>query len=264
VNGPLLKLRSAAIGRDGRVLIEAVDLAIGPGELVVVLGRNGVGKSTLLATAIGDLPPLAGAVELCGRPPAAIPPRERARLVAVLPESEPLPYDFPVRSVVELGRYAHLGLFGRIGREDDAAIERAIATCAIGPLLERSINEISAGERQRVLLARALAQAPRLVLLDEPTAHLDPARQFAVMSILRERADREGLAVLAVLHDANLAGRFADRVALLADGRVLAQGAAREVLTAERLEATYGVRFRVLDDPGSSRPFVVVDGARPV
>jgi iron complex transport system ATP-binding protein len=264
VTAPLLEFRGAAIGRDGpsrRTLVADVSFALERGELLAVLGRNGVGKSTLLATALGDFEPIAGTVALQGRPPASLPARERARLAAVLPESEALPYDFPVRHVVELGRYAHLGLFAAPRDADRAAVERAVATAGIGALLDRGINELSAGERQRVLLARVLAQEPELVLLDEPTAHLDPGRQIDVMAMLRRLVDERKIGALAVLHDPNLASRFADRVLLLGEGRVLALGAPRESLTPELLGAAYGARFRVLPDPDSGLPIVLVDGS---
>ena len=260
MSAPLLELRRATIGREGRALVRDVDLALERGELVAILGRNGIGKSSLLKTAAGDLAPLAGTVALRGRAPSAMATRERARLVAVLPESEPLPYDFPVRAVVELGRYAHLGLFGRVGEADHRAVARAVEITAVGPLLDRGINELSAGERQRVLLARVLAQEPELILLDEPTAHLDPGRQIDVMTTLRRQVDAKEIGALAVLHDPNLASRFADRVLLLGEGEVLALGAPVDVLEPERLAAAYGIRFRVLPDPESGQPIVLADG----
>jgi len=188
-----------------------------------------------------------------GLAPDARPARERARLLAVLPESEPLPYDFPASAVVALGRYPHQGLFGRESDDDRRAIARAVEIAGVGALLSRGINELSAGERQRVLLARALAQEPELVLLDEPTAHLDPGRQVNVMATLRTLASQRTLAVVAVLHEPNLAARYADRVLLLGPERPIALGSPREVITAERLEAAYGIPFRVFPrarDPG--------------
>jgi iron complex transport system ATP-binding protein len=228
---------------------------------VAILGRNGVGKSTLLKTALGDLEPLAGEARLRGVAPSAVGARERARRVAVLPESEPLPYDFPARAVIELGRYAHVGLLGREAEADRIAVERAVGIAGVAPLLERSINELSAGERQRVLLARTLAQQPELVLLDEPTAHLDPGRQFGVMTTLRRLVESGEIAALAVLHDPNLAARFADRVLLLGSGKVLALGPPEQALTPELLARAYDARFRVVHHPGDGKAFVFVDGA---
>jgi iron complex transport system ATP-binding protein len=263
----LLEMRGVTIGREGRALVGGIDLTVERGELVAVLGRNGVGKSTLLKTALGDLPPIAGEVELRGRAPSSFGLRARAKLVAVLPESEPLPYDFPARAVVELGRYAYVGLLGRESEADRAAVARAVETTGVGPLLDRGINELSAGERQRVLLARALAQEPELVLLDEPTAHLDPGRQFEVMGTLRRLVDAKEIGALAVLHDLNLAARFADRVALLGpitregEPRLLALGAPAAVLSPALLSLAFAASFRVLLHPDSGRPVVLVDGA---
>jgi iron complex transport system ATP-binding protein len=260
VSAPLVELRGATVGRGARPFFEKLDLVVERGELLAVLGRNGVGKSTLVHTLVGDVAPLAGSVALRGRAPASIPARERARLVAVLPESELLPYDFPVRAVVELGRYAHVGLWGRESALDRAAVARAVEVAGVASLLERGVNELSAGERQRVLLARALAQQPELVLLDEPTAHLDPGRQVEVMSTLRRLADGQEIGAVAVLHDPNLASRFADRVLLLGVGRVLALGTPRDVLTPALLEQAYATTFRVIDHPDSGRPVVLLDG----
>ena len=263
MSAPLLEFRGASIGRAGRPLFAGLDLRLEAGELLAVLGRNGSGKSSLLKTALGDLPPLGGTVALRGAPPASVAPRARARLVAVLPESEPLPYDFPVRAVIELGRYARLGLFGRESDADRRAVARAVEVAGVEAFLERGINELSAGERQRVLLARVLAQEPELVLLDEPTAHLDPGRQFDVMRLLRRRVDENAVGALAVLHDPNLATRFADRVLLLGRGRVLALGAPAVVLTEALLAETYGTPFRVFAHPITGAPVVLADGPAP-
>lgn len=259
----LLEFRGATVGRGGCALLAGVDFAVARGELVAILGRNGVGKSTLLATALGDEPLIAGSVALCGRPPGAFDARERARRVAVLHEAEPLAYDVPVRDVVELGRYAHVGLLGRLGPADREALARAVERTGIAPLLDRGINGISAGERQRVLLARALAQEPQLVLLDEPTAHLDPARQIEAMAALRALVAGGAIGVVAVLHDPNLARRFADRVVLLAPGRVVAHAPPHEALRAERLEEAYGVPFRSVADPAGGAPFVFAEPRAP-
>jgi iron complex transport system ATP-binding protein len=257
VSAPLLELVGARIGVDGRVLLSDVSLAVESGEIVAVLGANGVGKSSLLKVIAGDFEPLGGAVRVRGLAPDARPARERARLLAVLPESEPLPYDFPASAVVALGRYPHQGLFGRESDDDRRAIARAVEIAGVGALLSRGINELSAGERQRVLLARALAQEPELVLLDEPTAHLDPGRQVNVMATLRTLASQRTLAVVAVLHEPNLAARYADRVLLLGPERPIALGSPREVITAERLEAAYGIPFRVFPHPELAIPVAV-------
>ena len=260
MSAPLLQLGDATIGVDGRALVRGVTLTVEKGETLAILGANGVGKSSLLKTIAGDLDPLAGSVLLRGAPPNARAARERARLVAVLPESEPLPYDFPAEAVVALGRFPHIGLFGQEGDADRRAIARAVEIAGVASFLPRGINELSAGERQRVLLARALAQEPELILLDEPTAHLDPGRQVRVMTTLRGLAAAGEIAVVAVLHDPNLAARFADRVLLLGEERPLALGTPRDVLTPDLLQKTYGVRFRVLAHPESGDPVVVVDG----
>jgi len=257
VSAPLLELAGATIGVAGRVLVRDVSFTVETGEIVAVLGANGVGKSSLLKVIAGDLEPLGGEVRVRGLPPAARPARARARLLAVLPESEPLPYDFPASAVVALGRYPHQGLFGRESDDDRRAIARAVAIAGIDGLLARGINELSAGERQRVLLARALAQEPELVLLDEPTAHLDPGRQVNVMATLRRLASERAIAAVAVLHEPNLAARYADRILLLGPERPIALGTPREVITADHLAAAYGIPFRVFPHPELAIPVAV-------
>lgn len=259
---PLLRLDRATIGRPPCALLADVSFTVARGELVAVLGTNGVGKSTLLTTVLGDLAPLAGTVELAGRTPAALPIRDRARLVAVLPQAEPLAYDVPVRDVIELGRYSHVGLLGRLRAEDLAAIARAVDRAAVGTLLDRGINELSSGERQRALLARALAQDAALLLLDEPTAHLDPGRQLEMLGMLRRAVDEGAFGALAVLHDLNLAGRFADRLVLLRRGGVVAVGAPRDVLRPELLATAFDADFRALADPLGGPPLVFAVGGR--
>ena len=255
---PLLTVERATIGRCGRALQANLSFSVARGGLLAVLGRNGVGKSTLLATLQGDLAPLSGRVLLHGRPPGEFTARERARLVAVLPEAELLPYDFQVETVVELGRLPHRGLTGRFTDADHRAIERAVAATDIAALLTRGINELSAGERQRVLLARALAQEPELLFLDEPTAHLDPGRQAEVMTALRRLSVERALAVVAVLHDPNLASRFADQILLLGTNGPIACGAPTTVITEPALAAAYGTPFRILSDPAGGARIAVV------
>ena len=243
--------------RGHRRILEQVELALEPGEVLVVLGTNGAGKSTLLATLTGELTPSAGQVLLDQRPLASWSAQERARRMAVLPQSSSLAFAFEVHEVVAMGRMPHAS-----GQRRDVEILRAAMVAAdVSHLATRSYLSLSGGERQRVHLARVLAQVwdsaeQGCLLLDEPTASLDLAHQHLTLQQAREMASR-GLAVLVVLHDLNLAARYADRLLLLHEGRVCAQGAPWEVLQVERLEQVFKVPVRVQPHPLHDCPLVL-------
>ncbi|ROH91144.1 heme ABC transporter ATP-binding protein [Stagnimonas aquatica] len=262
------------IGRDlhwrfgGRRLLDGVSLTLRPGELHAVLGVNGAGKSTLLKLLAGDLHPSEGEVLLNQRPMRAWSLRQRARLRAVLPQGDNLRFAFSAREVVALGRQAAVS---GSPAEEAALIDAALADADVLPLAERSYLQLSGGERQRVQLARVLAQlsqpparepVPGYLLLDEPTAALDLAHQHACMALLRRKL-ADGLGVLAVLHDINLAGRYADTVSLLHQGRMLAQGTPSEVLRPELLGRAYGSNLRFLPVGDPQRPHFDIAVADP-
>ncbi|MFE1599170.1 ABC transporter ATP-binding protein [Methylobacterium sp. ID0610] len=241
----LLTARGLAFGYPGREIGRGIDLSVAGGEVLALLGPNGGGKTTLLKTLLGLLAPLAGTVAVEGRPLAALPARARAKAMAYVPQSAGSAFAFTARAVVLMGRSAHTGLFSAPSRADHAAAEAALARLGVPHLADRPITRISGGERQLVLIARALAQEPRLVILDEPTASLDFGNQGKVMrEIARLRAD--GLGVVFTTHDPNQAARYADRALLLRAGRRLAEGPVAEVLEAGRLEELYGAPIEVV------------------
>jgi iron complex transport system ATP-binding protein len=214
---------SARYGSDteGRTVLRGIDLELAEGEQVVVLGANGSGKSTLLRVVSGMLSPAAGRVELLGRPIGSWDRGELARWVTVLPQGMELPHGFRVSEVVALGRIPHARSWFATSSADEAAVARALLDADVEELADRGVHELSGGERQRVLVALALAQEPRLLLLDEPTIHLDVAHQLALIQLLERLRAARGLTVLAVLHDLNLAARFADRAVILHEGRLV-------------------------------------------
>lgn len=239
---PALSLRgvSARYGSAGRgdALVEA-DLVLRTGELACVLGPNGAGKSTLLRVLSGLLAPAAGEVALFGEPLSRLDRREIARVLAVVPQDDEVAFGFTVREVVQMGRAPHQGVWMRGDAEDARAVERALDQCDLASLADRPAQELSAGERKRVAIARALAQAPRVLLLDEPTSTLDVRHQIAVFDLLAEKAEEEGLACLAVIHDLNLAAQYASTVVLMKEGRVTASGTVADVMTYRRLGETF-------------------------
>jgi iron complex transport system ATP-binding protein len=251
---PALALEGVSLSHGGRAVLAQASLALAFGEVLVLAGRNGAGKTTLLRVATGLAAPSAGSVVLEGRALAALSRREIARTLALVPQDTSVPFPFTVEEIVLLGRAPHLGAFGFESRDDRRIAGACMERLGIGALAPRSIQELSGGERQLAMIARALAQTPRILLLDEPVAHLDLAHRLALEELLRELA-REGKAALLVSHDLAGAARAADRVALLAGGRVLACGAVREVLRAELVREAFGVEAQLVET--SAGPVVV-------
>jgi iron complex transport system ATP-binding protein len=243
-----LELAEIAVTLDGRPVLDGVDLVLGRGEVLGLVGRNGAGKTTLLRVASAALRPRAGRVLLFGRPAAAIPRRERARLLALVPQETIIPFAFRALEVVLMGRAPHLGWLGFESAADLRAAREALASLGIGALEDRSVLELSAGERQLVVVARALAQEPSLLLLDEPTAFLDLEHRLRLLGLLRGFAARGG-SVLLVSHDLALAARHCQRIALLAGGRIVAAGPPVEVLRPEAVRRVFGVDADVLVGP---------------
>jgi iron complex transport system ATP-binding protein len=226
---------------DARDVLRGVDLELRAGEQVALLGANGSGKSTMLRVLSGVLPASAGRVEMFGRPVEAWDRGELARHVTVLPQGMELPPGFRVAEVVALGRIPHARSWFATSADDEAAVARALADADVEELAHRGVHELSGGERQRVLVALALAQEPRLLLLDEPTAHLDVAHQLALIQLFERLRATRGLTVLAVLHDLNLAARFADRALIVHEGRLVAAGAEKGRFDLRRLRDAFGV-----------------------
>jgi iron complex transport system ATP-binding protein len=244
--------RYPATDRDA---VAGADLDAGPGEMVAILGPNGAGKSTLLRLLLGAAAPRRGTSDYRGRPAAEWHPVERARRIGVLPQHEEPAFPVSVGELVAMGRYPYLGSWRRPGAEDRRAVSRALERCRVHELAERSYATLSGGERQRARLARALAQEPEALALDEPTASLDIAHEMEIWEILRDEAAR-GFAVLLTTHHLNLAARYADRLVLLDRGRVAASGTPGEVLRAEIESRVYGWPVRVEELAEPHRPGV--------
>ena len=235
--------------RAARPAVDDISLSVIPGRLLAVVGPNGAGKTTLLRLLSGALVAQAGQVRLDDRPLRELPDRLRARALAVVPQAESSPFPVTVREMVAMGRYPHLGPWERAGSLDLAVVDHALERCAVGHLGDRQLASLSGGERQRARIARALAQEAPVLLLDEPTGGLDLRFRMELFHLLRElRAD--GLAVLVITHDLNLAARFADRLLLLDRGRARARGTPEEVLSGDTLEEVYEWPLRLVPHPG--------------
>jgi iron complex transport system ATP-binding protein len=237
---PIVALESVRFGYGPRLAVDGVSFTARQGEFVGLLGPNGAGKSTLIRLVAGLLAPSAGTVRLAGFDPHAAPRRLVARVCALVPQEPRLDWPFTVRDVVMMGRTAHQGLLAVASRQDLGAVDGALTACDLEHLAGRRVDALSGGERRRVFFARALAQEPRVLLLDEPTAFLDLAHQVAAMEMARLAA-RGGLCVVAVLHDLNLAAAACDRLVALRDGQVVADGRPAEVLTEARVRDVWGV-----------------------
>jgi iron complex transport system ATP-binding protein len=246
----ILEGRALTIGYPDRVVGSGLDVSLANGEVLALLGPNGSGKTTLLKTLLGLIAPRAGEVRLGEHALATYSLRERARLIAYVPQAHVATFAFTVEAVVLMGRTAHGNVFSRPSTADRAAAMRVLERFGIAALAARPYTMISGGERQLVLLARALAQEPQFVVLDEPTASLDFGNQGKVMREIRALA-AAGHGVLFTTHDPNHALRAADRAYLLREGERIADGAVGEVLTRGRLEALYGSPVERLDDPST-------------
>lgn len=216
-----------------------VSLSVGPGQFVAVLGPNGSGKTTLVRIALGALLPQAGSVTIEDKPAHEWPRQDLARVVGVVPQREDNLFPQRVRETVLLGRYPHLSMWGAERPDDRAAVQRALAACDVEHLADRWVWSLSGGEYQRVRIARALAQEPQLLVLDEPGVSLDLKHEMGLFELVRGLVDARGLGVLMITHDLNLAARFADSLLLLSDGRAIAAGAPADVLTQEVVESVF-------------------------
>jgi iron complex transport system ATP-binding protein len=255
-----LEATGLTLGYDDRRVVDGLDLVVPPGEVSVIVGANGSGKSTLLRGLGRLLKPVAGQVLLDGRDLRSLPTRTVARQVGLLPQQPITPEGISVRDLVGRGRYPHQGWFARWTAYDEQVVAEALAATSTAELADRPVEELSGGQRQRVWIAMALAQRPEVLLLDEPTTYLDIAHQVEVLDLLRALNRRSGATVVMVLHDLNLAARYADHLVVMADGRIIREGAPRDCLTVEVVAEAFGLDAVVVDDPVAGTPLVVPAG----
>ncbi|MER6912762.1 ABC transporter ATP-binding protein [Streptomyces sp. NPDC000594] len=248
------------LGYGDRTVVRSLDLAVPPGRITAIVGANACGKSTLLRSMSRLLTPREGRVLLDGRRIHRLPARELARTLGLLPQSPVAPEGITVADLVGRGRHPHQGMFSRWRAEDDAAVAAALEATDTTALADRSVDELSGGQRQRVWIAMALAQRTDILLLDEPTTFLDASHQIEVLDLLTDLNRDRGTTVVMVLHDLNLAARYADHLVALAAGRLHTAGTPSEVLTEEMVRAVFGLESRVIEDPLSGRPLMLPIG----
>ncbi|MBS7546484.1 ABC transporter ATP-binding protein [Ancylobacter oerskovii] len=250
----LLHAHDVTIGYHGRDIVNRLSIDIERGQFTALLGPNGCGKSTLLRALAGLLAPKSGAISLEGQPIAQLSRKQMARRLSFLPQIPRAPDDITVRDLVEQGRYPHRRALAPWSAADRAACTEALELTHMVALAERPLAALSGGQRQRAWLAMTLAQSADILLLDEPTTYLDMAHQLELLALLRRLVDERGKTILAVLHDINQAGQFADKLALLSDGEITSMGPPADVITAEVVRTVFHVEGMVLVNPMAPCP----------
>ncbi|EFH31923.1 iron-siderophore uptake system ATP-binding protein [Streptomyces pristinaespiralis ATCC 25486] len=259
-----LTAESVTLGYDQRVIAEDLSVEIPDNSFTVIVGPNACGKSTLLRALSRMLKPTKGRVLLDGEAIHSLPAKKVARTLGLLPQSSIAPDGITVADLVARGRYPHQGLLRQWSPEDERIVEESMAATRVGELADRYVDELSGGQRQRVWIAMALAQQTPLLLLDEPTTYLDIQHQLEVLDLCAELHESQGRTLVAVLHDLNQAARYATHLVALRDGRIVAQGAPSEVVTAELVEQVFSVKSQIIEDPESGTPLVIPASRRGV
>ncbi|OOC54146.1 MULTISPECIES: ABC transporter ATP-binding protein [Nocardiopsis] len=255
-----LLVEELTLGYKDHVVIESLDLAVPPGRITAIVGANACGKSTLLRSMSRLLAPRGGHVLLDGKEVHRLPPKEVARTLGLLPQSPIAPEGITVSDLVGRGRHPHQRMLSRWSREDDEAVAAALEVTRTVGLADRPVDELSGGQRQRVWIAMALAQRTDLLLLDEPTTFLDVSHQVEVLDLLTDLNRSLGTTIVMVLHDLNLAARYADHLVALASGRLHAAGTPEQVLTPETVRIVFGLRSEIITDPTSGKPLMLPIG----
>ncbi|MFZ3571405.1 ABC transporter ATP-binding protein [Streptomyces sp. BH097] len=245
------------LGYDQRVIAEKLSVEIPDNSFTVIVGPNACGKSTLLRALSRMLKPSAGRVLLDGSVIQSMPAKKVAKTLGLLPQSSTAPDGITVGDLVARGRYPHQGLLRQWSSEDERIVQESMGSTGVAELAERYVDELSGGQRQRVWIAMALAQQTPLLLLDEPTTYLDIQHQIDVLDLCAELHEEQGRTLVAVLHDLNHAARYATHLIALREGEVIAEGAPKDIVTAELVERLFGMKCQVIDDPETGTPLVV-------
>lgn len=259
----MLEINQLSVAYGSKLILDSISLTARAGQVLAVIGPNGAGKSTLIKASSGVLPAKSGRICVAGKDIARLTASKRARMIAVVPQARSLPPAYSVYQAVLLGRTPHIDWLGHPKLHDHQQVIRALELTHTLDLSKRRIGELSGGEQQRVLLARAIAQQTPVLLLDEPTTHLDLKHQASFLNLIRELAVEQKLAVMLVIHDLNLGSLYSDRVALIMDGQVQAIGAPKEVLNEANLQKVYQIPVHIIQHPNYNAPLILPDGLEP-
>jgi len=252
----MLKIQNLSVAYGSRHVLHDISLNVQNGEVLALIGPNGAGKSTLIRAASGVIP-YTGHVRTNGDDFISLTPMQRAKYIATVPQAVSMPPAFTVWETVLLGRTPYLGFLGQPSQKDEEVARQALARVSALPFADRRVGELSGGEQQRILLARALCQSTPILLLDEPTAHLDLQYQVSLLELVTELAHKDNLAVLIALHDLNLAAHYADRIALMVAGEIKAEGKPEQVLRSDLIAEAYCLPVRVVKHPFLDIPLVL-------
>jgi iron complex transport system ATP-binding protein len=245
-------------GYPGKTVISGISFSTREGEFLGIIGPNGAGKSTLLKTMSRVLRPSSGSVKMGLRDIFSMPVKEFARSVAFVSSDPSIVFPFTGLDVIMMGRFPHLRMFASESRQDIEAVDRAVEAADCAGIISRPIDNMSAGERQRILIAKALAQEPEVIVLDEPTSHLDISHQVQVLDILKDLSVKKRISIIAVLHDLNLAAEYCDRLLLMDNGAIVSSGAPSDVLDYATIEKVYKTVVVIRENPVSGKPFVLL------
>lgn len=253
----MLQVKNLSCGYGAKEVIKSMSFSVRKGDFLGIIGPNGAGKTTLFRAITGVLSLREGNVLYKGRDISGIPPRERAREIAVMPQILEVPFAFSVEEFVLMGRFPHVGRFGTLKQNDYRVLEKSLELTDTASLRKQRLLELSGGERQRAILAQGFAQEPRLLLLDEPTAHLDIAHKIRILDIVKNLNKEFGLTVIVILHDLNLASEYCKRLLLLDEGAIYKNGSPEEILTYKNIEKVYKTIVVVGKNPISSKPYIL-------
>jgi iron complex transport system ATP-binding protein len=252
----ILDITDLRVGYNKKAVVDELSLRVGPGTFYGIIGPNGAGKSTLFKAASGVLRPWKGSIKLKSKDVYRMPRRELANIMAAVPQFQEAFFPFRVREFVQMGRYPKRGRFGMLHSSDHKIIEESMHLMKIEALADKRIDELSGGELQRVHISQALAQEPEILMLDEPTSHLDIGHQSIMLNLLRKRCLSTGIPILMIVHDLNLAAAYCDRLVLMEEGRVFSEGAPLEVLTKKNVDAVYKTSVEIMTDESLGYPHI--------
>ena len=252
----ILEISGLSVGYNKRIVIDELSLNISPGRFYGIIGPNGAGKSTLFKAASGVLRPWKGSIKLNGKDVYHMPRRELANIMAAVPQFQEAFFPFRVREFVQMGRYPKRGRFGMLQGSDYQIIEESMHLMKIEALADKRINELSGGELQRVYISQALAQEPEILMLDEPTSHLDIGHQSIMLNLLKKRCLTIGIPIIMIVHDLNLAASYCDKLLLIDNGKVFAEGTPLEVLTERNIDIVYKTSVEIMTEESLKYPHI--------